>query len=60
MTTVRESKWPKVSTTVAIEYEINAIRIIFPFKLTSGLWDLIEKQANKIPETIVVSIKILK
>jgi len=46
--------------TAATVNEINARRISFPFKLTSGLWDLIETWANKIPETTAVSIKILK
>lgn len=60
ITTVRGSKCPNVSMTAATVNEINATKISFPFKLTSGLWDLIDTRANIIPDIIAVSIKRLK
>ena len=60
ITTVNGSKWKNASMKDARVNEINAANISLPFRLTSGLWDLIETLANMIPDIIAIKIKITK
>ena len=60
ITTVSGFKWKKASIKAARVNEINAASISLPFRLTSGLWDLIETLANIIPDIVAIKIKINK